>query len=264
MSGIPAPLVRTFVAAVALAAALVHPASAQVERNKLTFAKNAADGFVKLAQGSEKSGEAPRQSDPAVRKLLDAAFDTSDVEAAKAIAFSELSQLSERMVTGVKIGVVYMLAGTGATEIGQLGNDQNAGEKVNLNVIKFAPEMGRFFDFQMRIQGAVVDAVLTRLASAKPEDLVRPNFKSGLADIRDGSARSVSGVIETLAVNGITEAWRRERLPALAAIAPKLAKFLEAPQKNDLHKLALACADVMDDAQVKAGLQDFAKVIAGT
>jgi hypothetical protein len=264
MSGTPAMHVRTLMAAVALAAALVLPASAQVERSKLTFAKNATESFVRLAQGSEKSGNAPRQSDPAVKQLLDAAFDTSDVEAAKAIPFSELSQLSERMVTGVRIGVVYMLAGTGATEIGQLGNDPNAGEKVNLNVIKFAPEMGRFFDFQMRIQGAVIDAVLARLATAKAEDLARPNFKSGLADIRDGSARSVSGVVETLAVNGITEEWRRERLPALTAIAPKLAKFLESTQKNDLRQLALACADVMDDAQVKAGLQDFAKAIAGT
>jgi hypothetical protein len=263
MSGTLTPLVRTFLAALAVAAALSLPAIAQVERNKATFAKNATESFVKLAKGSETSGEAPRQSDPAVKQLLDAAFDTRDVDAAKAISFNELSQLSERMVTGVKVGVVYMLAGTGATELGQLGSDQNAGEKVNLNVIKFAPEMGRFFDFQMRIQGAVIDAVLSRLATAKPDELARPNFKSGLADIRDGSSRSVAGVIETLAVNGLTEEWRRDRLPALATIAPKLAKFLEDQQKKDLQQLTLACADVMDDTQVKSGLQDFAKVIAG-
>lgn len=263
MSGTPAPLVRPFLAAVVFAAALVLPAAAQVDRAKLTVAKNAADSFARLAKGSEASGAAPRQSDPAVARLLDAAFDTRDIEAATTIAFGDLSNLSERMVNGVRIGVVYMLAGTGATEIGQLGNDPKAGEKVNLNVIKFAPETGRFFDFQMRLQGAVVDAVLARIATAKPEDLARPNFKSGLADIRDGSARSVSGVIETLAVDGITEEWRRERLPALTAIAPKLARFLDGPQKNDLYRLALACADVMDDEKVKAGLQEFAKVIAG-
>jgi hypothetical protein len=263
MPGTPSPLVRSFIAVAALVAALAVPAAAQIERSKLTVAKNAADSFVRLAKGSETSGEAPRLSDLAVKKLLDAVFDAGDVEAAQSVPFNELAGLSERMVTGVKVGVVYMLAGTGATDLSQLGGGQDAGDKVNLNVIKFAPEMGRFFDFQMRIQGAVVDAVLTRLATAKPEDLARANFKSGLADIRDGSARSVSGVIETLAVNGLSEAWRRERLPALAAIAPRLARFLEAQQKSDLRQVALACADVMDDADVKAGLKAFADAMTG-
>lgn len=166
------------------------------------------------------------------------------------------------MMTGVKVGVVYMLSGTGATDLSQIGSEPDASVKINLNVIKFPGEIGRFFDFQVRVQGAVVDAVLVRLATAKPEELARPNFQSGLADIRQGSARSVSGVIETLAVNGITEEWRRERLPALTAIAPKLAKFLLPEQKTELEKLAQACADVMDDAQVKQSLLDFAKVIA--
>jgi hypothetical protein len=261
MPGTPSPLVRLSIAVAALVATFALPAAAQVERGKLTIARNAADSFVTLAKGSATSGEAPRLNEPAVRQLLDAVFDTSDVETARTVPFDELSALSERMLTGVKVGVVYMLAGTGATDLSQLGG-QDAGDKVNGNVVRFAPEMGRFFDFQMRIQGAVVEAVLTRLATAKPEDLARPNFKSGLADIRDGSTRSVSGVIETLAVNGLTETWRRERLPALAAIAPRLARFLDAQQKSDLRQVALACAAVMDDAQVKAGLQAIAKVVA--
>jgi hypothetical protein len=263
MPGTPPPRVRSFIAVAALVVALAVPAAAQIERNKLTVAKNAADSFVKLAKGSETSGEAPRLSDPAIRQLLDAVFDARDIQSANSVPFNELSALSERMLTGVKVGVVYMLAGTGATDLSQLGGGQDAGEKINLNVVKFAPEMGRFFDFQMHIQGAVVDAVLTRLSTARPEDLARPAFKSGLSDIREGSARSVSGVIETLAVNGLSEAWRRERLSVLAAIAPRLARFLEAQHKSDLRQVAIARADVMDDAAVKAGLQAFAKVIAG-
>jgi hypothetical protein len=237
-------------------------AQAQVDPAKLPAAKAAADKFIVTAKGSEKSGAAPRQSDPAVMQMLDTVFDMRDVQNTHGIPFQQLSPLTERMMTAVKVGVIYMLAGTGATEISQLDAVPDATVKVNLNVIKFAPEMGRFFDFQARIQAAVVEAVLTRVASAKPEELARPNFQSGLADIRQGSQRTASSLIETLAVNGITDEWRRDRIPALTAMAPGLAKFLQAEQKSELQKLALACAEVMDDAQVKQGLKQFAKTIA--
>jgi len=238
-------------------------ASAQVDASKLPAAKTAADRFVALAKDSEKTGNAPRESDPAVARLLDAVFDSRDVQNPTTITFAQLGPLSERMITGVKVGVIYMLAGTGVTDLTQMANDPKADEKVNLNVIKFAPEMGRFFDFQMRIQGAVVDGTLTHLATAKPEELARPNVQSGLANIRQGSARAVAGAIETLAVNGLTEEWRQARMPAISAMAPRLAKFLQADQKAELKQLATACADVMEDAQVKKALQDFAATIGG-
>jgi hypothetical protein len=248
----------------AVLAAFVCPAAAQVDRSKAAAAKSAADNFVKLSQGSEKSGNAPRATDAAAKPLIDATFDSRDVEGAKAVTFQDISGLSERMMNGVKVGVVYMLAGTGVTDLSQLGGVDDAAVKVNLNVIKFAPEMGRFFDFQMRMQGAIIDAVLDRMATAKPDDLNKPNFKSGLADIRQGSQRATAGVIETLAVNGIEAQWIRDRIPALTAIAPKLGKFLEPQQRAELQQLANACADVMDDAQVKASLQAFAKTVAGS
>jgi hypothetical protein len=252
-----------FVFLAAALAAIASPVSAQVDRGKAVAAKSAADNFVKLAQGFEKSGNAPRQADATARPLIDAAFDSRDIEAAKAITFQDISPLSDRMMTGVKVGVVYMLAGTGVTDLSQIGGVEDAATKINLNVIKFAAEMGRFFDFQLRMQGAIIDAVLHRLATGKPDDLNKPNFKSGVADIRQGSQRTVAGVIETLAVNGIEDQWIRERMPALAAIAPKLSKFLDAQQKAELAQLANACADVTSDAQSKAALQAFAKAVAG-
>lgn len=251
------------VLAAAMLALAPAPAAAQVDPAKAPAAKKAAAGFMALAKGSEKTGRPPREADPAVKPLLEAVFDARDVAAAKTMPSQAMTPLSERMMAGVQVGLVYMLAGTGATDLTQIGADPAAMQKVNLNVIKFAPEMGRFFDFQMRIQGGVVDAVQARLATARPEDVARPNFQSGLANIRQGSARAVAGVIETLAVNGITEAWRRDRLPALAAMGPRLAKFLAADQKTQLQQLARACADVMDDAQVKQTLLAFAAALGG-
>lgn len=261
------PNCRTLACALATAAALLFSASlagAQVEAAKLPAAKVAAEKLVTMAKGSENTGNAPRESDPAVKRLLEAVFDTHDVETAKTIPTQAIPPISERMMTGLKIGVVYMLAGTGAADLDSLGKQPDADMKVNLNVIKFAAEMGRFYDFQLRIQAALIDAVMTRVATAKPEDAAKPNFQSGLAEVRAGSARSVSGVIESLAINGITDQWLRDRQPAIAAIAPKLARFLLPEQKSELQKLAIACANVTDEPQVKKSLQDFAAVVGGS
>jgi hypothetical protein len=241
----------------------VTTVTAQVDSKKLPAAKKAAASFADRSKGSEKTGEVPRVNDPSVKQLLDAVFDIRDLDTAKAIAFQSLTPLSERMLIGTQVGLIYMLAGTGASDIAQVGTDPAAGEKVNLNVIKYPEEMGRYFDFAVTIQGSIAESVLSHISSAKPAELARPNFQSGLANIRAGAARTVSGVIETLAVNGLTDEWIRARLPALTAVAPTLRKFLLADQKEDLRKLALECADVTDDAQAKKGLRDFALVMTG-
>ena len=241
----------------------VAPGTAQVDPKKFPAAKEAVASFAARANGSEKSGEVPRATDPAIKRLLDAAFDISDIEAAKTIPFQSLTPLSERMLLGTQVGVIYMLSGTGATDIAQIGNDPAAGDKINLNVVKYPDEMGRYFDFAVTIQASIAQTVHGYMSTAKPAELARPNFQSGLADIRGGGARTLSGTIETLAVNGLSDVWIRARLVALTAAAPKFRPFLLAEQKEELRKLAIACADVTDDARAKKVLQDFAVTIGG-
>jgi hypothetical protein len=156
-----------------------------------------------------------------------------------------------------------MLAGTGAADLATLAQDPKADEKVNRNVVAFAPEMGRFLDFQLRIQGAIVEAVLARIATARPGDAATPTFQTGIAQIRRSSLRTVASVIETLAVDGLSDDWRRARLPALGAIGPRLAKFLQPDQKAELQTLVAACVEAMNDPRVKQGLQAFGRTITG-
>ena len=241
--------------------ALTAGARADLDATKVDTSKNALAAFKTMATDSATTGNAPRESDPKVKALLDKVWDDSDVRTGKAVKFEELTPLSTRMVAGVQTALVYMLAGTGATDIQQIASDPNASTKVNLNVIKFAPEMGRYYDFQLTVQGAISDAVAVKLASSSRLELANANFQSGLAQIRNGGQQIIGGVIETLAVNGITDEWRRGRLPALLAIAPKAAKIMQPEQKKQLQELARACADVMDDAAVKDGLQKFAVAI---
>src|SRR4051794_10887229 len=211
-------------------------ARADLDQAKVDASKNALAAFKDMAKDSATSGNAPRESDPAVKALLDKVFDDSDVRSAKTVAFKELTPLSARMGAGVQTALVYMLAGTGAADIQQLESDPNASTKVNLNVIKFAPEMGRYYDFQLTVQGAIWEAVAVKVATSTRMELANVNFQNALAQIRDGGHRVIAGVIETLAVNGVTDEWRRGRLPALNAIVPKAANILQSEQKKQLQE----------------------------
>jgi hypothetical protein len=238
-------------------------ASAQVDPKKLPAAKEALASFAERAKGSEKSGQVPRMSDPTIKKLLDVIFDTSDIAAGKTIPFEQLTPLSDRMLLGNQLGVTYMLSGAGSSDLNEVASQAGAADKINLNVVKYPDEMGRYLDFTVMLQGAIAEVVQTFMKSAKPAELARPNLQSGIGNIRGGATRSVTGALETLAINGLTDEWIRARLIAITAAAPKLKSFLLAEQKEELRKMAVAVADVTDDAQAKKALQNFARVIAG-
>jgi hypothetical protein len=258
-----AKLLLTIVLGLGAALANQAPAAAQVDPQKLPAAKAALASFAERAKGSEKTDKVPRMNDPAIKKLLDVIFDISDITAAKTIPFDSLTPVSDRMLVGNQVGVTYMLSGTGASDLAQFANEAGAADKINLNVVKYPDEMGRYLDFTVTMQATIAEVVQAFITGAKPAELARPNFQSGLGNIRGGATRSVSGAIETLAINGLTDEWIRARLLAITAVAPKLKNFLLAEQKEELRKMAIGVADVTDDAQAKKALQDFARVIAG-
>jgi hypothetical protein len=80
--------------------------------------------------------------------------------------------------------------------------------------------------------------------------------------IRSGLAQTIGGVIATLETTGLTDTWRRERMPALAAIGRKAAAFLLPEDARSLAAGARTAAGQMTDAAVKAGLTAFADTIA--
>jgi hypothetical protein len=244
------------VVAFTVAFALAGDARAQIDPAKLDSAKKAAAQLKSMAAGSEKSGKPPRDSDPAVSQLLTSIFDVRDLEAAKTIPVSAMQPLSERMLAGTQVAIVYMLAGTGFTDLGQAANAPGIGDRINVNTVEFAPEFGRYFDFQLKIQSAVIDAVLTKMATSNADELKR--IEPGIAEVRSGSQRVASGFLETLALNGLSDAWLRDRTPAMTAVAPKLAKFLLPEQKAQLRELALQVAAVTDEPQTKKAVEDFA------
>lgn len=228
---------------------------------KIAAVDKAAAGFAAMAKGSAESGKPPRQSDPAVKALLDTVFDTQGLAALAPIAFADIEGLNDWSLKINDVGAVYVFAGTGISDPAQIANVTEAmTRRVGQNRIDFSPEMGRYLDASLQVTQALVLSVMAEM-EAKPETFKNAQVQQGLAEIRGRVKQSLSGVLAWFLTPGLDPAWMRGRLPVLAAIAPVAAKFLQADDRRELSRTAQQVAGAVSDAAVKQGLTQFAKTI---
>jgi hypothetical protein len=221
-----------------------------------------AAAFVALADGSAKDGNPPRATDPAVRALLDEVFDTSALQNGAPSTSADLGPLGEWSQAAVKIDLVYLLAGTGYDSLDNLPSNQATSDKINKNTADYAPEIGRFNDAALWIERGVLQAAADFTSSADAATLKQQNIVDGLNQMRSGVASSISGDFSDMALDGVSDGWRLQRLPALLAIAPVAAESLSADQIKQLHDSATQTADQMQNAGVKQGLLAVAALLA--
>jgi hypothetical protein len=252
-------LVRGWILGLALIVASVASA-ALVDDGKLAAAKRAGDEFARRAQGSATTGVVPRAADPGIAPLLDAVFNNAAIPKGEALPISESGKLGELLASGNRVGLAYILAGAGTGDLAT--QDPKALERADQNVVTYAPEIGRWFDFQIGIQDAFAASTLAFLAAAAPATLERPNVKSGLANVRQGLARSLGGVFQTMATGGLDDAWRRDRLVALAAVVDKAAELVTPEDAVALRTIATELSGQVRSADVQDRLKDFARRIA--
>jgi hypothetical protein len=231
-----------------------------LDAGKVEAVTKAADAFAALAKDSHTTGQPPRQSDAAAKPLLDLVLDTTEINRGR-VPWNQLLTLNGWNLAVIKVGLVYMLAGTGATDLAALNDKPDAAAKVDRNTVAFAPELGRYFDAQLRLQGAIMDTVQEFLRTAQRAQLDNPQFKSGVGQIRSGVAQTITGMLGTFTLEGVTDDWRRARLTVANAIAPKAAKFLPAEEAGSVRAAALEVAGQMSDAKVKGGLTALAKTL---
>jgi hypothetical protein len=67
---------------------------------KSAEAVKAADDFVALAKDSATTGVVPRETDPEVKKLLDAVFDTSVLQSGPVQPMSEIQPINDWNLAG--------------------------------------------------------------------------------------------------------------------------------------------------------------------
>lgn len=222
----------------------------------------ATDAFAALAKDSGTTGRAPRQTEPAAKSLLEVVFDVSELQSGKPIAFSEIEHLNAWQRGILRVGTVYLFAGTGVADAANPPNDPKGIQTIDQNIARFAPEIGRYVDAQLWVQATMIGAFEGLMLAANPDDLNRPDVRSGVAQVRSGIAQSLGGIISLFAAARVSDEWRRGRLPALAAIGLKAATFLLPEDVRRIRDISLATASGMSDPTVKAGLTLFATTLA--
>jgi hypothetical protein len=212
----------------------------------------AANQFMTLAASSTKPGGlAPRESDPKVKALLDAAFNARAI-AGRKVAFNDLDPLQSWLFALAGIGQTYLMAGMDPAVVAN-ANDPAVAAQIQKNVVQYAPEFGRYMDAQLTLMAVELSAVSTEIA-AHPTTATSPQGAHGLQQVRGGALQSVAGAVSTLATPGLTDAWRRARLPAIKAIAPEAARLLLPDQKAALRQTIEQSAGAITDPAVKAEL----------
>jgi hypothetical protein len=228
---------------------------------KIDSINKATESFLALAKDSQTTGKPPRYSDQAVKPLLDTVFNTKDIEG-KPVPWSAVSLLQDWNKAATKVGLVYYLAGTGTTDATIASKDPQKILKANSNTATFAPEFGRYYDAQLRIHSAMVDAAAAQLATATDEQKRDPGFKTTLNNISDSTAKTMTGLLGTFVLEGLSEDWLLLRVVTLLDITPKAAKFMAPDDRDQLKNAAAEVADHVKNPDVKSGLNAITRAFA--
>jgi hypothetical protein len=217
-------------------------------------AAKAAGDFAALSKDAYRTGNVPRQSDPSAGPLLDAVFNIDLLKSKTTLEKADLGSLADWSAAQGKVGSIYIFSGTGISDPSRATNDPALRQQVDHNTAQYAPELGRYMDAELLLQGAML-AVIEANGTSGDHD--NASVKSGIENVRGGVTTTMSGVISTFAVDGINDDWRRGRLIALNALAPKAAKLLLPEQCKLLVDAAQTVSQSMTDAAVQGGFRTF-------
>ena len=226
---------------------------------KIDNINKATESFLALAKDSHTTGKPPRYSDAAVKPLLDTVFNTKEIEGGKPLPWSSVQLLQDWTSATLKVGLVYYLAGTGSNDVVAVSKDPQKILKANSNTVAFAPEFGLYYDAQIRIYSAMVDAAAAQLAAATPEQIKEPAMRTTLNNVSDGVARAMIGLLGTFVLEGLPEDWLLSRVVVLLGITPKAAKFMAPNDRKQVRNAAVEAAEGIKNPDAKSGVNTIAR-----
>lgn len=242
----------------ALGVTLALPAASLVDDGRVAAAKEAADEFLRRAEGGAQSGNMPRRSEPDIAKLLDTVFDLSAL-GTEVLPISKVGPIGDLARNGNRIGLAYMLAGTGRTDTA--GADAKMLEHIDRNTVTFAPEMGQFTDFQIGTTSRMAQSALGFIEVTPRERLEQVNIKAGLSQMRAGFTQTIGGMLKTFTIRGLEQGWKARRLAVLESITDTARRFLEESQKAGIKQLADQVALVVGP-ELKPRVEAFGQRVA--
>ena len=234
---------RLVLAALLLAASLAAARAATIEQSRIDAIDQATAAFLARAAADKKAGLVPRQSDPVVGPLLDTVFDTGALGHGP-IEYADLGKLNRWLGHIAEIGRVY-----------------TAAARQNRDAGIFAAEIGRFSDAGVAVVGAMADCVMAERA-AHSDSTPTAADEARLTKLRDNAIGAIAGIIGMLRAPGLTVVWVRERLNALTAAAPSLARILTPAQLVRLRGTTLQLTAELHDKKLRPMFDRLAVALA--
>lgn len=198
-----------------------------------------------------RNGNAPRQTDAKVGPLLSAVFGADTLKSKTNLATRDLEALGGWSTAATQAGMFYLFAGTGVADPAKAPDDPKLAQQFNRNVAAYAPEVGRYLDAVLTINGKMAELVVNNSDSIDEE----AKSKDLKAQVQFRAASVIYGAIQVFNIKLVADDWRRDRLPALSYAIPRAAKLVSADQCRELRDLARSTAAAMRDPAVKRGLE---------
>jgi hypothetical protein len=230
-----------------------------VDRDRMAAAEAAAAAITERFQAANPAGEPPRASDPAVARDLASLFDVGYVLGLETLPISEGAALGGWNVAASKVGLAYLLWGTGKSDVAEAVADAAAVARINANTAAYSPEVGGYIDFSLAATSAVARSTAAHLAGLSAAEREAPDVASGTRSVREGFAQAIGGTIELFALPGLTDDWLAARLPTLQAVKETAAAFLFAEEWRAIADRAEEIAGATPNAAIADGLRGFAQ-----
>jgi hypothetical protein len=196
----------------------------------------AANAFLAKAAEAKKSGQVPRQSDPAIAPLLDTLFDTNSLSHG-AIDYADLDKLRHWLAQMAAVGGVYVAASRVVHDAGLFG-----------------PEMGRFIDAAVRVMQGIADCITAELDRSAGQQLAAAELHK-IEQWRTTITGNLENFVEAYRGPGLTNGWVRDRLTVMIVAAPSFARFLKPAQLASLRGVVVRVnGEIRDKTMVGSGV----------
>jgi hypothetical protein len=184
-----------------------------------------------------RDGRPPRGSDPAAGPLLDTVLDVSDLTREVPL-ITQMTGLGRWTMTIGDVCAMYDLPAA----------PQAAHERLR----DYAPEIGRCMDAVLGASGAAL------AATADPPAWFRGVLETMKPNPHQMVVQSMQIALATMSRPELADAWRRARLPALAALAERASPLLTADERRQVATSVLSASRTARDPELRTGLTGVA------
>jgi hypothetical protein len=221
-------------------------------------ARQAAFQLEALATASGPSNLMPHQTDRAARPLLDAVLNTSAIPAEPGV--EDLQPLAIWELSVLRIYLGYLFADAANADIGTLAaaaNEPQVDARIGRNVLQFAPEFGRAADTMLNLMKPMAEELVlqARVEAGAP---LNDQQTKRVEQFQHGLGQTMAAVLKLTMMPSFDEAWRKQRLTVLEALAPKAASVLTPADAAAIRTFASDHAKTERNAEIRARLTRIA------